>query len=181
MRISIHSPLAGRDGSIMRYFPGGIEISIHSPLAGRDGVEPGAGIDQGISIHSPLAGRDCPPSPARRCRSYFNPLAPRGARLCAAFVTTKSIGFQSTRPSRGETYNQSGAMGQAQRISIHSPLAGRDQVEQAPVQPGGISIHSPLAGRDGYGTGYAANHPNFNPLAPRGARRRRNALCAREL
>ena len=54
-------------------------------------------------------------------------------------------------------------------ISIHPPLAGRDgHVRHG---PGGrnISIHPPLAGRDlsGIACGYA--HKNFNPPAPRGA------------
>ena len=33
-------------------------------------------------------------------------------------------------------------------ISIHTPLAGRDNVVAALFENGGISIHTPLAGRD---------------------------------
>ena len=55
--------------------------------------------------------------------------------------------FQSTRPSRGETYLVSvGAM--TDEISIHSPLAGRDLVHADRMLMAVISIHSPLAGRD---------------------------------
>ena len=78
-----------------------------------------------ISIHSPLAGRDC-----SSCAGQPTPLV-----------------FQSTRPSRGETY---------------------EQAQDALVQF--ISIHSPLAGRDVICDTIAYTPYDFNPLAPRGAR-----------
>ena len=63
----------------------GTIISIHSPLAGRDvRVRPGTGAVC-ISIHSPLAGRDSP----------------------AATRFAMTAEFQSTRPSRGETWRRS--------------------------------------------------------------------------
>ena len=55
-------------------------ISIHSPLAGRDGRHRLEARQEHISIHSPLAGRDPPLRSAGRPRCHFNPLAPRGAR-----------------------------------------------------------------------------------------------------
>ena len=57
VHISIHSPLAGRDGHQAAgvHGPG---ISIHSPLAGRDASGWRCNRRQRISIHSPLAGRD---------------------------------------------------------------------------------------------------------------------------
>ena len=57
------------------------QISIHAPLAGRDSAVPLSFMAFLISIHAPLAGRD------RHClfvltpSLYFNPRAPRGARL----------------------------------------------------------------------------------------------------
>ena len=79
--ISIHAPLAGRDGGSAVELTD-TDISIHAPLAGRDMrplevagmAEPfqstrplrgatvlvgGKDLGQSISIHAPLAGRDC--------------------------------------------------------------------------------------------------------------------------
>ena len=60
----------------------------------------------------------------------------------------RSWTFQSTRPSRGET-NLVAEENAKVYISIHSPLAGRDNPYDAMgVKDYLISIHSPLAGRD---------------------------------
>ena len=86
LSISIHSPLAGRDGCTEVYRDHRMSISIHSPLAGRDpadAVVAGAGK---ISIHSPLAGRDGLVVDVDVVRGYFNPLAPRGARQPSAIT-----------------------------------------------------------------------------------------------
>ena len=132
-----------------------------------DGIQP---ILVVISIHSPLAGRD-PHQSAQCVYQRFQSTRPsRGETAGTVWKRVKSI-FQSTRPSRGET-RRCDLLGGHAAISIHSPLAGRD--DEVPRSPGlpSISIHSPLAGRDSApwcrcsGTGY------FNPLAPRGARRR---------
>ncbi len=167
-----------------------------------------------ISIHSPLAGRDLQ---AKRCYQgslNFNPLAPRGARPASALDRATSGIFQSTRPSRGETMLLNTGIASTKfqstrpsrgetgldyrflapiKISIHSPLAGRDYVYRGmprssynfnplaprgarpvacgiPVSAGDISIHSPLAGRDGDRAGRWPDLRYFNPLAPRGAR-----------
>jgi len=55
-------------------------------------------------------------------------------------------------------------------ISIHSPLAGRDDRRNARSARPAISIHSPLAGRDKLPDKLFSDARNFNPLAPRGAR-----------
>ena len=147
--ISIHSPLAGRDGSDRKYrLPlkdfnplaprgarqkvlkkaGGLcEISIHSPLAGRDGAHEHE-IDMIMRFQStrPSRGETHAGGTGGRGKSHFNPLAPRGARPRRSPSRLTSATFQSTRPSRGET-----------------ALAG---------------ISSPPM-------------TDFNPLAPRGARR----------
>ena len=136
-------------------------------------------MDVTISIHSPLAGRDLRPGECRPCRSDFNPLAPRGARLSREMITgTEGKKFQSTRPSRGETLG-GWVRVFAIRISIHSPLAGRDGIHNAlgkiwysnfnPLAPRGAR---PRAGREQRAVSY------FNPLAPRGARpARASPLC----
>ena len=126
--ISIHAPLAGRDGSTQTT-GGSRYISIHAPLAGRD--DSGSIVLGGkvniISIHAPLAGRDeaavlylfrqsafqstRPLRGATVCRvshcgwiCYFNPRAPCGARPALVQMRTRHVfEFQSTRPLRGAT------------------------------------------------------------------------------
>ena len=57
-------------------------------------------------------------------------------------------------------------------ISIHAPLAGRDQFVFSGIWRGRISIHAPLAGRDCGGLQHGVRLGHFNPRAPCGARRR---------
>ena len=97
VRISIHSPSAGRDIN-NAYFLFRLDISIHSPSAGRDQVD---GLRENrysyfnplslcrerqklrgllfcrnqISIHSPSAGRDQVDGLRENRYSYFNPLS----------------------------------------------------------------------------------------------------------
>ena len=124
--ISIHAPLAGRDGILRE---GGLtfEISIHAPLAGRDYAEsrlydkdgafqstrPSRGatknsithqVNDDISIHAPLAGRDAPEELGPRKRRTFQSTRPsRGATtIPLSHYKTEAV-FQSTRPSRGAT------------------------------------------------------------------------------
>ena len=77
--------------------------------------------------------------------------------------------FQSTRPSRGET-----VQGYVKRIKelFQSTRPSRGETHGGPQRAGayGISIHSPLAGRDDGGAVSQAGGGDFNPLAPRGAR-----------
>ena len=145
-------------------------ISIHSPLAGRDHGHATVCADR--NNFNPLAPRGARRLLARMiCTSRefqstrpsrgetgtmdspvayaadFNPLAPRGARLVDDPLNTMTAKFQSTRPSRGETRTRADWT-MANSISIHSPLAGRDLLNQQVQTARGISIHSPLAGRD---------------------------------
>ena len=96
---------------------------------------------------------------------------------------------------RGATFNVGDIVPFFVEISIHAPLAGRDDDPQAYEQMVAISIHAPLAGRDPEyvfksfddfvisihaplaGRDLAARRPqersagHFNPRAPCGARR----------
>ena len=96
----------------------------------------------------PSRGETVPNVPASILSNYFNPLAPRGARLVDAATYAQICDFnplaprgarrmkkdlkrccnifQSTRPSRGETLSHDLAGKALVFISIHSPLAGRD-------------------------------------------------------
>ena len=107
----------------------------------------------------------------------FNPLAPRGARRHDRPGAGGILQFQSTRPSRGET-----AHWRRERahdvISIHSPLAGRDTSRR---RIGGLTNDfNPLAPRGArrVQTDVQPIVNNFNPLAPRGARLRRNGWAS---
>ncbi len=89
----------------------------------------------------------------------FNPRAPRGARPFSGYALALCRGvFQSTRPARGATAD-SAMPSAAIAVSIHAPRAGRD-----------ASICR------------TSRHPHgrFNPRAPRGARRRRDASCLKQ-
>ena len=58
-----------------------VTISIHAPREGRDHRAIGyVGIEL-ISIHAPREGRDLRVSRSHTPARYFNPRAPRGARL----------------------------------------------------------------------------------------------------
>ena len=123
--ISIHPPLAGRDGKSAASAGAEFEfqstrplrdgtdldhdsltssaISIHPPLAGRDFGGRRCFDCRIISIHPPLAGRDYW-KPLRRCRGRnFNPPAPCGTGPIDAPADIHPMRFQSTRPLRDGT------------------------------------------------------------------------------
>ena len=58
---------------------------------------------QTISIHAPREGRDDSLWSLCWLSSYFNPRAPRGARLTTIMAEFDMRAFQSTRPARGAT------------------------------------------------------------------------------
>ena len=78
-------------------------ISIHAPREGRDCKNSGYHPCSYISIHAPREGRDCPHRGREQVRRYFNPRAPRGARLEMLMSIVDGI-----------------------IISIHAPREGRD-------------------------------------------------------
>ena len=123
-------------------------ISIHAPRVGRDICTANRTHNINISIHAPRVGRDrnfmCIKIPVQ----HFNPRAPCGARLVTVDKTTGEVEFQSTRPVWGAT-----------------------QSFRPPSIPHIISIHAPRVGRDEAAGQADACARNFNPRAPRGARR----------
>ena len=79
--------------------------------------------------------------------------------------------FELTRRSRGCLYDRSIThLFEQSFLLVHSPRAGRDQGRALPGQTSSISIHSPRAGRDSPRSRDRRRQPNFNPLAPCGAR-----------
>ena len=166
--ISTHTPLAGRDRSVLHPLPHP-QISTHTPLAGRDHHQPpnsasmesflltrpsrGATNSHShkspcpqISTHTLFAGRDFALTPSFYGIRYFYSHAPRGARPYRKFGTSSPSHFYS-----------------------HAPRGARREVRE-PRWKYLISTHTPLAGRDdGTGQEFSLLY-NFYSHAPRGAR-----------
>ena len=100
-----------------------------------------------ISIHAPRVGRDCLDSIRLRDVLYFNPRAPRGARLKMRQMRRLSWNFNPRAPR--------GARPSRKAKSLPSPR---------------ISIHAPRVGRDAISFTSSSYSSDFNPRAPRGAR-----------
>ena len=126
-----------------------------------------------ISIHAPLAGRDINRRSAARSVYDFNPRAPCGARPWPVCGTASLSLFQSTRPLRGATSAGTFHWRTAE-ISIHAPLAGRDDRKQHIVFS--IWHFNPRApcGARPQTAGCPRRLFYFNPRAPCGARPERN-------
>ena len=147
-------------------------ISIHSPLAGRDGLcSRWTSLSLAFQSTRPSRGETLWAKISHCTALSFQSTRPsRGETRCNRGRIGLVNQFQSTRPSRGETY-ASANIDEIKAISIHSPLAGRDRSRRglprgaqtfqstrpsrgetcklrAAAGPVVISIHSPLAGRD---------------------------------
>ena len=123
--ISIHVPREGHDGQRPKKPCRAGRISIHVPREGHDLDMPlWVSIDQ-ISIHVPREGHDCHSPTTSAAQYYFNPRAPRGARL-AVMMDEEAAGiFQSTCPARGTTVTD--LISDLRKIiSIHVPREGHD-------------------------------------------------------
>ncbi len=126
------------------------QISIHSPHAGRD-KRRGCEVyrDRDFNPLAPCGARLCSIRRSIPRTFYFNPLAPCGARRGRIVHRQLVPAFQSTRPMRGETHSSCWT------------------VLPSPFQSTRPMRGETLASRPSSGT-----QPNFNPLAPCGARRR---------
>ena len=192
-------------------------ISIHSPLAGRDGLcSRWTSLSLAFQSTRPSRGETLWAKISHCTALSFQSTRPsRGETRCNRGRIGLVNQFQSTRPSRGETIKlqhfcspfiisihsplagrdvcirqyrrnksdfnplaprgarpeQAGFAAWRANISIHSPLAGRDPREKpkSPVRAF-FSIHSPLARRDCALDNRAGAAVLFNPLAPCGAR-----------
>ena len=147
-----------------------------------------------ISIHVPREGHDGWSRAKKNCCfTYFNPRAPRGARRQDNRQQIAPKKFQSTCPARGTTcilsakstlrsyFNPRAPRGARPRlfhelsppaaISIHVPREGHDYYAYINPQRTLISIHVPREGHDTNSNSRRSGRSNFNPRAPRGARR----------
>ena len=192
-----------------------VSISIHTPLAGSDGTaRPWSRPCGNFNPHSPCGERrgrrsSCLPS------SYFNPHSPCGERQYAYRHPSVKVEISIHTPLAGSDEAGAAVLVKADVISIHTPLAGsdsllcgryqynkfqstlllrgatpasrrlRDMIEFQSTLPlrgatsglirarnaDGISIHTPLAGSDGPCTGRRRlSLRNFNPHSPCGER-----------
>ncbi len=122
-----------------------------------------------ISTHTPLAGRDLPPGCRFQNRIRFLLTRPsRGATAALQFPEWLPE-FLLTRPSRGATIGWLDTHPK-NRISTHTPLAGRDCGNSYHDSLWCISTHTPLAGRDSIVLGKICEMADFYSHAPRGAR-----------
>ena len=99
---------------------------------------------------------------------YFNPPAPRGTGLFDPEGIRAVKHFNPPAP-RGTGRWRPCSLGSLPVISIHPPLAGRDNYSRSVLHGDClISIHPPLAGRDPRSATRPRSRKNFNPPAPRG-------------
>ena len=150
-----------------------------------------------ISIHSPRAGRDSRSAVGNLPRSYFNPLAPCGARRAGIHQHETDLTISIHSPRAGRDRPNTG-IGRERVISIHSPRAGRDALlrPQTPLHtvfqstrpvrgetakacdgmpPKRFQSTRPVRGETPQPVKITCWHVYFNPLAPRGARPRRRS------
>ena len=145
--ISIHTPLAGSDGTARPWSRPCGNFNPHSPCGERQYAYRHPSVKVEISIHTPLAGSDEAGAAVlvkADVISIHTPLAGSDSLLCGRYQYNK---FQSTLPLRGATH-------------------------LLPGQPRGkpISIHTPLAGSDHAGTARKGWALYFNPHSPCGER-----------
>ena len=102
--------------------------------------------------------------------NHFNPPAPCGAGLPEPFGNLPMVKISIHPPlaGRDDTFP---ACCRRHGISIHPPLAGRDRCGPPGIWARQISIHPPLAGRDHERLLSPVGDGDFNPPAPCGAGR----------
>ena len=124
-------------------------ISIHSPRAGRDKIilQPILDTHQFQST-LPVRGETHIPFEIFIADSDFNPLSPCGERLTASAIVPEPSNYFNPLSPCGER---------------HCPECQESEDDK-------ISIHSPRAGRDPRTRRRRAKRPHFNPLSPCGER-----------
>ena len=152
-------------------------ISIHAPLAGRDGL-PHMQSDIQLQFQStrPLRGATSRFQRSATLSAFQSTRPLRGATrwgrvwrsLCEISIHAPLAGRDDYALPVAQWYG----------ISIHAPLAGRDAHGRRDAAGGRISIHAPLAGRDCSPVSFTLAAKNFNPRAPCGARRTLTALVS---
>ena len=116
-------------------------------------------------------GRDIPTRPRPCAPGHFNPRAPYGARPAAGAEKQSSLNFNPlARVGRDGT---SSSRCKDRRLSIHAPRVGRDDFLALPVrEQSTFQSTRPAWGATKYRYIHMFIVDNFNPRAPRGARRK---------
>ena len=125
VRISTHTPLAGRDELVRVVCHHFLIFQLTRPLRGATSERARFVRTLPISTHTPLAGRDETLPFYIAAVTNFNSHAPCGARHGKGFYVYTDEQFQLTRPLRGATDFWRGGI-LMYSISTHTPLAGRD-------------------------------------------------------
>jgi len=178
IRVSIHAPRAGRDGSYPHSTRSFLRFQSTRPARGAticggsgtlramfQSTRPARGATttssdhhnrHPVSIHAPRAGRD---------RDHCFPGVPQ------------EVSIHAPRAGRDRAQGRDNLR---QRVSIHAPRAGRDRRIAPLPAPFEVSIHAPRAGRDPVSGLTRWIMACFNPRAPRGARPKREPLLLRQ-
>ena len=123
-------------------------ISIHAPLAGRDGpLTANLTACRHFNPRAPCGARR-PSAKRKRLRLYFNPRAPCGARRCIKANCGGDVQFQSTHPLRGATRRDRAVAAVAPYFNPRTPCGVRRRLNSRRKEKSYISIHAPLAGCD---------------------------------
>ena len=148
VRISIHAPRTGSDGSYFQ-IPHTMGISIHAPRTGSDGFT--TLMLCGCVNFNPRSphGERRRPLYSFACSYLFQSTLPaRGATCSCRCCFARAYLFQSTLPARGATAKRR-ISPCVPRISIHAPRTGSDRTDNLPgLQRSDISIHAPRTGSD---------------------------------
>ena len=148
LSISTHTPLAGRDRTQKAILTRQQGFLLTRPSRGATGalfMEQGTGRD--FYSHAPRGARRDSLGGVFSLKHFYSH-APRGARQITSQVTFPFFVFLLTRPSRGATISSTGKHGLFWYFYSHAPRGARpnDRYSENGYSP--ISTHTPLAGRD---------------------------------
>ena len=182
MSISIHAPLAGRDGKIRFIINLQFRFQSTRPLRGATRSRKIRLLRHNdFNPRAPCGARRYKKSSSSYCRIFQSTRPLRGATSFILWRCTSVTLFQSTRPLRGATPAPYIRAFTPLIFQSTRPLRGATDVDLRVELAIGISIHAPLAGRDGDLTADLTRAvEDFNPRAPCGARRNRFQVCPPE-
>ena len=168
--ISIHTPLAGSDGTVGWLRFGRRYFNPHSPCGERRTARPCGSRVTEISIHTPLAGSDMALPYVPSLATIFQSTLPLRGATWTVPSSVLSVLFQSTLPLRGAT---SGMADYIAEIIFQStlPLRGATEMPWNTFQGSeNFNPHSPCGERLRCGGGNVRHALYFNPHSPCGER-----------
>ena len=124
--ISIHVPREGHDCRPPSPAASTDPISIHVPREGHDLSGTNRGVDLTISIHVPREGHDAMPSESGLPRSAFQSTCPARGTTVVLLACIRSSFYFNPRAPRGARLGHARNNIVVSRISIHVPREGHD-------------------------------------------------------